>query len=280
MAKIHLDRLIDQFDFSADEVTGLNYQSMMKDMLANRTLNIARATGRISKDNFDKQLQRLKKKGIGREKIIVLPDVTEALPKRSVFLAKAAQDGKLITDTLRDRLTGDLRRALKDFRTKDTDEPAFIRRRGARAGTINPELINQFQQSIIQTYSTYTRRDPAFGVPANVRAIAVTEIRSTVDGMKAEYNDKLAKKNKDSLVMTKTWIQNKSLSLIPRTGHMMVHGTKIPLADMFQVPLFKTVKGREIRVGTTPMKHPHDPSAPIEQVISCNCDAVYKGELI
>lgn len=280
MAKIHLDRLINQFDFAADEVSGLNYRNMMKDMLANRTLNIARATARISRDNFDKQLTRLKKKGVGKEKIIVLPDVTEALPKRSVFLAKAAQDGNLITDTLRDRLTGDLRRSLKDFRTKETREPSFVRRRGAKAGTINPELIAKFQKDIVQTYSTYTRRHPDFGVPANVHAIAVTEIRSTVDVMKAEYNDKFARKNKDTLRMTKTWVQNRGLAHKPRTGHSMVNGVKIPIGEMFQVPLFKTVRGKEIRIGTTPMKHPHDSSAPPAQIIGCNCDAVYKGELI
>ncbi len=279
MAKLHLSRLIKQFDFSPDEVTGINYQRLMGSVLANRTENIARATGRISQENYDKQLKRIKKKGVGKEKIVVLPDVTEALPKRSVFLNKAAQDGVPITDTLRDRLTGDLRRSLQEFRTSVTDEPSFIRRRGAKAGTINPKLIDKFQSSIIQTYSTYTRRDPAFGVPTNVRAIAVTEIRSTVDAMKASYNDKFAEENRDSIVMTKTWIQNKSLSKIFRRGHSEVHGTKIPFDHFFLVPLYEEKKGVERLMSTTPMKHPHDPTAPLSQVISCNCEAVYKATL-
>lgn len=254
---------------------GLNYQKLMRDVIDNRTLNIARATGRISKDNFDRQLKRQKKV----EKIVVLPDVTESLPKRSVFLAKAAQDGKLITDTLKDRLTGNLRSALKDFRTV-SGEPAFIRRRGKLAGTINPKLISQFEQNIVQTYSSYSRRDPAFGVPANVRQIAITEVRSTVNAMKSAYNEKFARKNPDSIRMTKTWRQNKSLSMIFRIGHSQVHGKKIPIEEVFQVPLYEKKKGVERRIGTTPMKHPHDPSAPLEQIIGCSCDIVYKAVLL
>lgn len=272
MAKIHLSRLIKQFDFSPQEVTGLNYRRLMQDILANQSLNVGRATGRISKDNYEKQLKRVRSRE--REKV-VLADVEEVLPKRSVFINKAAQSGNLISDTLRDRLTGDLRKALNEFRTV-TGEPAFERRRGAKAGTINPKLIAQFEKSIVGTYRTYTRRDPDIGVPANVHGIAVTEIRSTVNSIKAEYNRTFARKNQDSIRMTKEWRQNRAQAIDPRRGHTAVDGKRISIEELFQVPRFKG----GIFIENTPMSHPHDPTAPEDQVINCNCDIVYKAILI
>ena len=73
--------------------------------------------------------------------------------------------------------------------------------------------------------------------------------------------------------MKKKWRQNKQLSKKPRTGHSMVNNKIIDFNEKFQVPLI--VNGK--RLGTTAMDRPHDPNAPLEQVIGCNCDIEHYG---
>jgi len=269
MAKIYLNRLIKKYDFSKSQVKGSNYRKLMKDVLANNSENISRATARLSKDHWDKSLKKVKRTKGQRQ--FIIPNVEETLPKRSVFLKKAAEQGNLITDTLRDRLTSDLRNSLENFRTKKTDQPAFIRRAGAKAGTINPELIKQFQKDITETFESYTKTDPRFGVPGNIRNIAVTEMRSTINEIKHAYNQELRNKNSD-ITMRKRWQQNKKLAAVPRKGHMMVHGVEMDMDSDFNVSLFNH-KGKKI--GTTKMQRPHDPDAPAEQVIGCSCELIY-----
>lgn len=276
MAKIYLDRLKKKYKFKPGTVTGINYRTLMQDIILNQTESIARATARLSKSNFDKQ----NKKITSSEKRLVLPNVEESLPKRSVFLRKAAQDGNIITDTLRDSLTGKLRKVLQDFKTAKTEEPAFIRRRGKLAGTINPKVIDIFQKEIIDTYKSYTKRDPSIGVPPNVKQIAVTEIRSTVNEMKQQYNKRLYEENKDKIKMFKRWRQNRALSKNPRVGHSKVNGMKISMDELFRVPLYEERKGKIIFKGVTWMLYPHDPSAPLEQVIGCNCDIEYFAQTL
>ena len=273
MAKLHLSRLIKKYDFSASQVKGANYRRLMKDVLANNSENIARATGRLSQSHWDKALKKVKR---AKRRQFIIPNVEETLPKRSVFLKKAAVQGNLITDTLRDRLTENLRSSLENFRTKKTDEPSFIRRRGTKAGTINPQLSKQFLRDITKTFESYTKTDPAFGIPGNIKTIAVTEMRSTINEMKHTYNQELMRKNPD-IEMRKRWQQNKKLAAVPRKGHMIIHGVEIAMSDDFNVPLYAS-DGKKI--GTTKMKRPHDPNAPLEQVAGCNCDIVYFASIL
>lgn len=264
MAKIYLDRLVKKLGLREDEIAGGNYRKVMTEVLANNTENASKAVGRLSSGHWDKSLSRLGK----RKKNFIVPNVEEVLPKRSVFINKAAIQGDLISDTLRDKLTKNLRDALNEFRTK-SGEPAFIRRRGTKAGTINPKLVQDFQKRIIETFSGYTSGD----IP-NVKTIAVTEIGSAVNGMKEAYNDEFLRRNPQAK-MIKRWIQNKSLSKIPRDTHSKMHGKEIPYNEKFQVPL--EIKGKI--VGVTPMSRPHDPAAPIEQIAGCHCDILYFAEI-
>ena len=268
MAKLHLSRLIKKYGFSSSQVKGANYRKLMKDVLANNSENTARATTRLSQDHWAKSLKKVKRTK-GRQ--FIIPSVEETLPKRSVFIKKAAEQGNLISDTLRDRLTANLRSSLENFRTAKTDEPAFIRRAGTKAGTINPELIKQFQKDITETFESYTKTDPKFGVPGNVKTIAVTEMRSTINEIKHSYNRELMSRNPE-MMMRKRWQQNKKLAAVPRKGHMIVHGVEIDMDSDFEVPLYNH-KGKKI--GTTKMQRPHDADAPLEQVAGCNCDVVY-----
>lgn len=270
MAKIYLSRLQKKYNFKDGDVKGLNYRTLMKDILANESENMAKMVSRISKSSYQKQISKVKES----EKKMILPDISEVMPKRSVFIRKAAIDGDMITDTLRDSLTKNLRQSLDEFKTRFTGEPAYIRRRGAKAGTINPKVIKSFQESIRETFDGYTKNDPKYGMPANIHTIAVTEIRTTVNPIKYEYNLKLYLKNKDRFDFFKIWRQNRSLSVEYRRGHAKVDGMKIPIDQLFLVPRIIKKKGRWVQVAIDTMKHPHDINAIAEQVIGCNCDFV------
>ena len=269
MAKIHIDRIVDRLGIPKDQVTGQNYQEVMIQVIDKNTKNIQRAVGRLTNSNYEKQIVNLKKKGRLKEKTVLLPSMEEVLPKRSVSVLKAADSGKQITQTLSERMNKSLRDTLKQWQA--TGKPFEIVS-GVNAGKINPELINSFEKDIINVFQDYTRRDPSIGVPPNVKGIAITEIRSNIDTVKSEYHKELLRKNVDTMKMTKTWRQNKGLSKVPRKEHSEIDGVTIPRDELFKVP--SPTGGFDL------MSHPHDPSAPADQVIHCSCDAVYKAVLL
>lgn len=264
MAKMHLDRLKRKHGW-----TGKRYQDLMKKIIANNTESIARATARISNSNYSRALKKIKKK----ERRFVLPDISEALPKRSVFVRKGAERGELLTDALRTELDKQLRGVLQDL--KKRKEPVYITRRGAKAGRISPVAIDEFEKRIRQTFVNYTRKDKRYGVPSNIHTIAVTEVRSTVSEMKHQYNEQLLKRNPDKLKLFKRWIHNPTLSQEPRPHHMQMDGRTKPGAQPFSVRRKIKKKGKWVQIGWTKMMRPHDPSAPPDQVINCNCDIDY-----
>jgi len=272
MAKIYLNRLAKKYGINPNDVSGTNYQTLMNDILARNTKNIAETTGKLSDSHWSKALGKVSTK----EKRFTMPDLSEVLPENQVYIKKTAESGQLITNTLRDRLSEDLTSALNEFRTKKTDEQAFIRRRGTQAGTINPKVIDLFQQKITETFENYTKKDPKYGIPSNIKTIAVTEARSAINDIKEAYTNDLVKKN-PNVKMRKKWIQNKSLSKVPRQGHGVVNGQVIDKNVKFLVPLFDK-DGRLVE--TTPMERPHDPNARLEQIIGCNCDIEYFAEVI
>lgn len=266
MAKIHLKRLKTKYDFAPDNVAGANYKKLIRDILEKEQRNVSHSVARLSEATYIKQIKSIKP----GESRLVLPNISDVLPKKSIFIKKAAQDGTLITDALRDKLTGALRNSLKEFKTKFKDEPAFIRRAGPQAGTINPKVIDLFERKIKKVYENYTKIDSTIGMPTNIKQIATTEIRFAINPVKQKYNEELLKRNPGAK-MKKRWRQNKMLAKIPREGHALVNGLVIDLDKAFNVPLIINGKKR----GSTKMMHPHDLTAPAEQVISCNCDIEY-----
>lgn len=252
--------------YGINKISGNNYNALMRDILIKNNQDIAQATAKLSDDHWNKSLKK-----ISKPKRFILPDVSEVLPEENVHIVKAAEQGQLMSNTLRERLSQDLRDAMDEFRTKVTDEPAFLRRRGIKAGTINPKVIDLFQGKIAKTFENYTKVDPQFGVPSNIKTIAVTEVRTTINDIKDNYVKTLLDKNPD-LGMKKTWKQNKELAKEPRRGHSEVNGLTINQNEKFMVPLYNK-KG--LKINTTPMDRPHDPSAPAEQTIGCNCELEY-----
>ena len=227
----------------------------MTDIIEMNSLSLHRAVGRISRDKFEKTAKRVGTK----ETPLVLPDISEALPKRSVFSRKAAEKGKVLTDNMRDRVTKSLRQTFAEF-TPKSGEPAFVLQTGKRKGRVNPKLVQQFERAIVEDFAGYTKVDPSYGIPANIHAIAVTEVRSVADEMKWEYAKRLALKNYEDFEMRKKWIHNKSLSESPRPHHMAANGMTVGFYDWFVLS-----NGARLRF-------PHDPEASPEETISCHCD--------
>jgi len=262
MAKVHLDRLRKRYE--GIEVKGVKYSELTKQILDTNRGNVQRS---LYGQNKSKWELLSKKYRADRDIRLVLPPSNEVIPPRAVHVLKSAEKGELIRDTLRDRLTKSLRETLREF-----PEESYVTRRGAKAGRINPKLVDKFEQNIRKTFTNYTRRHKEFGMPKNVHEIAVTEIRSSINNIKNIYTQRMIETN-SNIEVKKKWIHNKSLSKRLRRGHMQMKRKRaLGFNDFFRVPLYKERKGRLVRVGETLMRYPHDPTAPAEQVISCHCD--------
>lgn len=264
MARIFEKRLKEKY--GTENIKGQKYQELITEILARNNEKIGTAVGRLSKDNYKNQLKRIPK---NKAVTVKLPDISEVLPKRSVFLIKAAESGKAISDTLKQSLEQDLRKVLEEH--SGAGKLRMEIKRGRTTGKINPELIEKFQKSIIETYKSKTRKDPDLGIPGNVKQIAVTEVRSTISVIKREYNQRLLDNN-PQLKMTKTWLQNKKLAKKPRETHTEQHGKTIAMNEYFRVR-------REKAGGYDMMYTTHDPDASAENKIGCNCDLIYKVSL-
>lgn len=243
---------------------GGNLQLLYRDIILYNTEKIARAVARIAHKNMK---ETAKKYGTG-EKRMIIPAVDDVLPKRSVFIRKAAERGKLLSDSLRAQLNKELRNVIKEI--DDKGIPKYTYRRGQKAGRINPKVVKMFEDSIKDVFKKYTVKDRSIGIPRNIHHIAVTEVRSTINDIKNRYVTKFAQVNPDVIVM-KRWVHNAYLSKSPkwiRKGHAAVDGVVVPLGKKFLVMNDKTKEKEWIN-------YPHDPNAAPEQVIGCNCDVEY-----
>lgn len=246
--KFSLDRLRRKYNY-----TGGRLQDLMKKVIGFNQEKITNKVARITRDQMSKSVSKLGTK----EKKIIMPELNEILPGRSVFFRKAAEKGTRLTDTLRDRLNKDIRDVMQS--------EGLIARTGITAGSVKRSTIKKLESRIKETFQNYTKKDPKFGIPSNIHTIAVTEVRATVNSIKNEYAEKLALKN--GLIAKKKWIHNKSLSKKPRPHHMRVNGKVININETFKL---KNEKGNIVE-----LRHPHDPLAPASEVISCNCDIDY-----
>lgn len=264
MASIFFKRLKDKY--GSENITGGKYQLVIRDILAHNNEKAGRAIGRMNNIQYSNQVKKLSKK---KQAIIKLPIVDDILPKRSVFMIKGQHHASMMTETLRDRLQKDLRDTLKEY--DGTGKKRMEIQRGVTTGRLNKELIKTFQDRITETFSSYTKRDKTTGIPPQIRNIAVTEIRSTIGTVKAEYVRNLIDKN-PQIEMMKTWIHNRALSKEPRKGHMQLHNKTINYWESFRVP-------RPKGVGFNFMDRAHDPTAPADQTIGCSCETIYKAKI-
>ena len=267
MSKIHLDRLKKSY---SKQIRAGDFQGVMNEIIANNHENIQRAVARVKVDEFSRVAAKVKR---STTRQLTVPALEEVLPKRSVYIRKGQEQGRLLTDTLRDQLTKDLRSSVADF--LKTGQGSMQYKKGEARGQINPKLIAQFREKIAGTFEGYTKPG-ATGIPSNIDAIATTEVRSAIDDIKHTFNTRLQEQNAGKIQIVKTWHQHTSLARNPRENHNAVDGITLPIDAYFQVPRMQWVKGKGLAVtGMTMMLHPHDPSAPVDQVVSCSCECVY-----
>lgn len=167
--------------------------------------NVARASKKMG-DLSNRRMKQAFADGI-KDGIVDLP----AYAISNLTVRKGAEDGKMITDTLRDVLTRGLRKAITD-NPNDTEK-----------------AIAQMQSHIKDTFTTYTT--------SHARTIAVTEVRSSVDLSKAEYVRELIARNPNKLRVTKKWVHHDHLVKTPRLTHKAIDGEKVLFNQPFSIGL-------------------------------------------
>jgi len=246
---------------------GKTLRELMADVVQASTQNIAEKITERQINEFEKSWER-QPKGRRKGKRLVLPGVTEILPDAEQLRAYSKGIGDEITDTMRDRVVGSMRKTIQQFALEGKQR--VVRPAGRTAGQINPELFDQLKKDLVSSTKQYTRKNPKSGVPDKVDEIAASTLRSTIINSKREYVLNLVALNPKAKAW-KTWNHNPSLSKEPRKAHGQMNGKKKPFFGIYMVNHYQGNK----KIGVDPMEGPHDPDAPLHQKISCHCDITY-----
>lgn len=184
------------------DIGGATYAKVVQEIINE---NVARASKKMG-DLSNRRMKQAFADSI-KDGIVDLP----AYAISNLTVRKGAEDGKMITDTLRDVLTRGLRKAITD-NPNDTEK-----------------AIAQMQSHIKDTFTTYTT--------SHARMIAITEVRSSVDLSKAEYVRELVARNPNKLRVTKKWIHHDHLVKVPRPTHKAIDGEKVLFNQPFSIGL-------------------------------------------
>lgn len=184
------------------DIEGATYAKVVQEIINE---NVARASKKMG-DLSNRRMKQAFTDSI-RDGVVDLP----AYAISNVTVRKGAEDGKMITDTLRDVLTRGLRKAITD-NPNDTEK-----------------AIAQMQSHIKDTFTTYTT--------SHAKMIAITEVRSSVDLSKAEYVRELVARNPNKLRVTKKWVHHDHLVKTPRLTHKAIDGEKVLFNQPFSIGL-------------------------------------------
>lgn len=237
----------------------------MSELLEKYNENIHRAVYRVKADRLTDTISRSKRL---RGKITI-PQLDEVLPKRSISTKKVKEQGKIISQTLYDRLSKDLRDTL--------DQEQWYQAKGGRAGSMRKGLQESLQERMKETFESYTGK-----TPGNLRNIVVTESRSALNEINRQFMARLMRKN-PHLKGWKVWVQNRAWAKHPRTNHSigallrsnpkgkrMKWGVGVPLNEQFTL---------QTKSGIIKTDGPHDATLPAEEVVGCNCEQKYYLEV-
>ena len=184
------------------DIEGATYAKVVQEIINENVARASKKMGSLSNRRMKQAFADSIKDGI-----IDLP----AYAISNLTVRKGAEDGKMITDTLRDTLTRGLRKAITD-NPNDTEK-----------------AITQMQSHIKDTFATYTT--------SHAKMIAVTEVRSSVDLSKAEYVRELIARNPNKLRVTKKWVHHDHLVKVPRLTHKAIDGEKVLFNQPFSIGL-------------------------------------------
>lgn len=184
------------------DIEGATYAKVVQEIINENVARASKKMGNLSNRRMKQAFADSIKDGV-----VDLP----AYAISNLTVRKGAEDGKMITDTLRDVLTRGLRKAITD-NPNDTEK-----------------AIAQMQSHIKDTFTTYTT--------SHAKMIAVTEVRSSVDLSKAEYVRELIARNPNRLRVTKKWIHHDHLVKVPRLTHKAIDGEKVLFNQPFSIGL-------------------------------------------
>jgi SPP1 gp7 family putative phage head morphogenesis protein len=149
------------------------------------------------------------------------------------------------------------------FKLKDKRILKMLARRGEKiTGNITKRTLRDFQGILVSSYveqgvSPYEVRRRIEGLFENTyrnRSMAIARTETAVASSTSQYEA-----YKENGVGKKRW-----LAIIDdrtRPSHVEANGQTVDIDEPF-------------RVGDAEMMHPHDPSAPAEEVINCRCDEI------
>ena len=233
--------------------SGKKYNELISQIVTENNTKIANTVLKKDKRKFKINLAVLEPK-TSRGKKINLNLINEIdLVKNSPSIIKAAEKGLLLTKNLRNGLKRDIKKVLmaEGITTK--------------RGTVNKNIEKRLRKEIVKRFENYTKKDPKFGMPKNINAIATTESRTVINNIRREYTAQIVRQSKSELVVFKKWIQNKSLSKggkFRKDHEAMSDLPAIPFSDKYNL------NGHSIDGA-------HDPSLPPSEVINCHCEEKY-----
>jgi len=269
MGKMDLDYLAEKYKVD-ERLRGMLKQKKYRDIMTTVfDVNIQELNEKVGVRSREKWRGMIDKPSIPPAKY-KLPKVQDIIPTRQAVYNRAFQRASSVSNRIRGDLGKKLRKTVAEFEGKHRVK-AFLK------GKINPKLEEQMTKQMTRFFSSYTKKHPRAKRPANVQALAVTELRSSINNAKASVARKVKEMNPE-LQVKKTWRHNAHLSLSRkniRVGHQEKDGETLLLEDRFTVPIYREVGGIQVPVGSTEMLHPHDPSAPAVQIVSCHCDIEY-----
>jgi len=232
---------------------GRSYADLMSKIVIDNRTKTAEAVLNSDNRRFKSNLKKIEPKY--QEKKIVIPDVGPIL-KNSPTIIKGVEQGKLINDTLRDKLRKDVLNSMLDNGVTNKN------------GTVNKNVTRSLRARLNKTFTDYTKKDPTFKKPSNIEAIAVTESKTVINNVRNEYARKVSESTyKDGFVMVKQWVHNRAPGGMPRSSHVALDGVTVGIDDVFKI---------EDEKGTYYTDHPHSPALPADQVITCRCEVAYK----
>jgi hypothetical protein len=255
--KYHVDEMFQEM------IKKKEYRNILTEIFHVNIEDVAPKIAQRSIRNWNKTLSETKRK-------YIVPEYEHVVPSSEDIRSRSRGQTEGISNNLRMALTDRLREKANTFLGRHKEE-TYLKKR------INGKLEREFEDDVRDTMRSFTRKDPDFGMPSNIHAIAVTELRTTIANIKRNVADQIRAEN-PGIIPKKTWIHNPHLSKNIkniRLGHKAMNEKSLPMDSVFDVPLIVSIGGNNFQIGTTPMMAPHDPNAPASQLISCHCDIVY-----
>lgn len=252
MNEISIKRLSNKY--GTQNIKGKKYQKIIKDIIFYNKTKINESVSLLTDNKIKKQLESFKNK-------VKFPEIKNIISKPQFELLKAAEKGKFITQTLRDQLTDNLKSVLK---------------KAPVGSKLNQSLIKELKTNIKKTFENYTKRDPRYGIPSNIRNISVTEMKSAVNMIRKSYMDELINRN-PNMYYKKEWRHYKTYSKEYRRGHAEKNGEVKEMNEPFLINEYKKIKGKWTKTGNIiKMDRPHDEKAGPSMTIGCSCELKYK----